>query len=76
MVTLHNLKEEKADGWKLNWSFYRDSLMAGLIVAGYDKVNGGQVKPTYFYLYIIHFQVRCFLLNLACRTAFKEIPTK
>jgi 20S proteasome subunit beta 1 len=22
---------------------YRDSLMAGLIVAGYDKVNGGQV---------------------------------
>ena len=22
---------------------YRDSLMAGLIVAGYDQVNGGQV---------------------------------
>ena len=22
---------------------YRDSLMAGLIVAGYDKVNGGKV---------------------------------
>ena len=22
---------------------YRDSLMAGLIVAGYDKVNGGHV---------------------------------